>query len=72
MKLYLVRVVKEDGRRFTDMYCGWFYKRVRYERIKPCFKGIGERNLFGVAIEVKNVQEMKECIAKESTLHLDD
>ena len=65
MELYKIKVTKDDGRFYYDVYLCWFYKRVRYERVSPTFKGFSQRIIFARAIEVKNVQEMKEAVLQK-------
>jgi len=65
IELYKVLITKEDGKRYVDLYLCWFYKKVRYERVSPTFKGFPYRTLFSRAIEVKSVQEMKDRFSKE-------
>jgi len=65
MELYKIKVVKEDGKVYYDLYAVWYFRRVRYERVLPTFKGISWKILFARAIKAENVQEMKALYLKK-------
>ena len=59
MELYKIYVVKEDGRKYVDIYLVWYFQKVRYERINPTFKGFSQTVLLARAVKAENVQDMK-------------